>query len=93
MTQTDKKPDLQFQAESWNVYLESGLTPRQLLEQRDKLLEALKPLAEIPVEQFFNVSNRQDNYVLMGWNDHKLTMGNVRAARAAINKVNKSKEE
>ena len=37
-----RQADAELMAEAGNVYHETGLTPRQLLEQRDELLKALR---------------------------------------------------
>ena len=48
---------------------------------------ALKVLAEIPLEQFDKLTERVGSHVIMGWNGHNLTVGHVKAARAAIAKA------
>jgi hypothetical protein len=48
------------------------------------LREALRPLADIPIEEFDGLSHRPDDRPLMAWNNHQITIGDVRRARAAL---------
>lgn len=55
-------------------------------EQIAELAAALEPLATIPLEDFGH-HERVDAYPLMAWNDHKLAVGQVKQARAALAKA------
>ena len=54
----------------------------------DDMKAALAVLAGIPIEALDSRGQRPDSYPLMGWNDHNLTFGHVRAARDALLKAN-----
>lgn len=56
----------------------------RLIAAAPDLLKALKPIADIP-EVFWR--NYPDDRPIMGWDNHKITAGHVRAARAAIAKA------
>lgn len=81
-------------AEAGTVYQETGLTPRQLAEQRDELLAALAPFAafakHFPAERKFG--NRPTSGVIYsmasgGMPDAEFTAEQLRAAAAIIAKV------
>ena len=48
-----------------------------------RVTAALKPLADIPIEQF-GIENSPDS-PLHGWNNHTIHVRDVLAARAALN--------
>jgi len=53
-----------------------------LLDRIERLEAALKPLADIPLEEFLK---RQPDDPIMGWNNHYLRVRHVYEARAALN--------
>jgi len=64
-------------AEAGNVFHETGLTPRQLVEQRDALAEALEKFASIAV-------NCQKEIVPNGYANPEDWRRDVEQARAAL---------
>ncbi len=52
-----------------------------LVERNQRLVEALRVLADIPYQQF---NDTRPEHILMAWNHHELTIAHVIAARAAI---------
>ena len=54
----------------------------RLTAGNEELRGALKPLADIPLEEFLK---RKPDDPIMGWNDHYLRVRHVYEARAALN--------
>ncbi len=68
-------------AEAGTVLHETGLTPRQLAEQRAALLAALRPFAAL---LGWHHADTPDDRPLFGINDAVFTAGDLRAAAASI---------
>lgn len=58
---TEQQANAELITEAFNVTNECGLTPRQLLEQRNELLDALKELYELT----YNWSNDKEDETLV----------------------------
>lgn len=54
----------------------------RLEAQKKQLREALRVVALVPIEEFGKET--KPDYQLMGWNDHRLHVRDVLAARAAL---------
>ncbi len=67
----DNKSEKWQESEAGSVANECGLSPRQLLEQRDELLEALKKCAE------WIMANCEGDYELTPWRDAVNALGNI----------------
>lgn len=78
--------DAHLIAEAFNVHHETGLTPRQLAEQRAELLEALEPFALIAEYDIGADESDGDDYRPMQRHNvaPRVTVGHLRQALAAI---------
>ena len=83
ITRTYRDGNAELIAESFNVANESGFTPRQLLEQRNELLDALKKITEMNYQQAF------DQY---GNRNKAKTWSCVLVAEQAVNKATTTEE-
>lgn len=59
----------------------------RLKRERDALADALKPLADIPVQELGKQNS--PNQPLMGWNRHTIYVRDILNARAALEQVRK----
>ena len=73
--------DAPLLAEAGTIYHETGLTPRQLAEQRAELLAALRPFAAL---LGWHHTDTPDDRPLFGINGAVFTAGDLRAAAASI---------
>lgn len=82
----DAGKNARLTAEAGTVYHETGLTPRQLAEQRAELLEALEPFALIAEHDIGTDESDGDDYRPMQRHNvaPRVTVGHLRRAQAAI---------
>lgn len=85
----DAEADAHFIADAYNTHHETGLTPRQLAEQRAGLLEALEPFALIAEYDIGADESDGDDYRPMQRHNvaPRVTVGHLRQALAAIAKA------
>lgn len=76
-------------AEAFNVHHETGLTPRELAEQRAEMIEALEPFALIAEYDIGADESDGDDYSPMQRHNvaPRVTVGHLRQALAAIAKA------
>lgn len=59
-----------------------------MTQQNHDMMKALQALANIPMEELgsgkMTLAERPDDAVICAWNKHKLTVGDVKAARRAL---------
>jgi hypothetical protein len=81
-------PNAALIAEAGTVYHETDLTPRQLVEQRDALREALEPFAAVAEHDIGEGEADIDLFRPMNHNRAPLlTVGDLRRALAALAKL------
>ena len=78
--------DAHLIAEAFNVHHETGLTPRELAEQRAGLLEALEPFAAVAEHDIGTDNSDGDDYRPMQRHNvaPRVTVGHMRAAAQAL---------
>lgn len=78
--------DAEFNHVADYLTIENAQTIAHRVNCFEELRDALEILASIPLEEF-GLEKRKDSQSIMGWNNVNLTVGHVRAARAALERA------